>query len=288
MFGRSRTKTMRTKAEDGGAVALELAKDPKFRKELAAAFAHAAVARDRARSRIGTMATLQRLATDDVLRHELRELGSHVQQATGRVDKKRSTGRRGKIFLLAGTGIALVAVPQARTWLMGRISGLRGRFSGDSRAPKAISETIEIEVPVSTAYNQWTQFEEFPQFMEGVEEVRQLDDTRLHWVATLAGQRAEWDAKILEQHPDRQISWISEDGRATRGTVVFEELAPNRTQVQLSMSYMAQGPREAIGSAAGLDERRVRGDLQRFKEMIEGRNQETGAWRGEVVAGEAR
>lgn len=152
----------------------------------------------------------------------------------------------------------------------------------------SIQESIDLQAPLSTVYNQWTQFEDFPQFMEGVEEVRQLDDTRLHWVATVAGKRAEWDAKILEQHADRQISWVSEDGRATRGTVTFEELGPTRTRVQLSMSYMAQGAREAIGSAAGLDARRVRGDLQRFKDMIEARDEETGAWRGEVVAGETR
>jgi uncharacterized membrane protein len=288
MFGGSRTQTVKSKAEDGGAVALELAKDAKFRKELAAALAHAAVARDRARSRIGPLATLHRLAGDEVLRDELRELGRNVQRATARVEKKRNGGKRGRILLLLGTGLALFAVPQVRGWAMGRISGLTGRFSGVAGGPKVISETIEVEVPLSTVYNQWTQFEDFPQFMEGVEEVRQLDDTRLHWVATVAGQRAEWDAKILEQHPDRQISWVSEDGRATRGTVAFEELAPARTRVELSMSYMTQGPREMIGSAAGLDQRRVRGDLERFKEMIEARNEETGAWRGEVVAGEAR
>jgi uncharacterized membrane protein len=287
MFGRSRSQTVKDKAGEGGAVALELAKDAKFRKELAAAFAHAVVARDRARSRIGPLATINRLATDDVLRDEIRELGEHVQKATGRVEKKRRPAR-GRLFLLTGTGIALVAIPQTRSWLMQRLSGLTDRFTGASGGPKVISETIEVELPVSTVYNQWTQFEDFPQFMEGVEEVRQLDDTRLHWIAKVGGRRAEWDAKILEQHPDRQISWVSEDGRATRGTVTFEELAPARTRVQLSMSYMTQGPRELIGSAAGLDERRVRGDLQRFKDMIEARNEETGAWRGEVVAGETR
>ena len=151
-----------------------------------------------------------------------------------------------------------------------------------------VEESIEVNVPVSTAYNQWTQFEEFPKFMEGVESVRQLDDTRLHWTASIAGKRAEWDAKILEQEPDRQISWVSEDGKATRGTVVFDEVAPSRTRIELSMSYRAEGVRESIGSAAGLDARRVRGDLQRFKELIEGRGTESGAWRGKIAAGEER
>src|ERR687897_547759 len=151
-----------------------------------------------------------------------------------------------------------------------------------------VKESIDVDVPVSTAYNQWTQFEDFPRFMEGVESVRQLDDTRLHWTASIAGKRAEWDAKILEQEPDRQISWVSEDGKATRGTVVFEEIAPSRTRIELSMSYRAEGVRESIGSAAGLDSRRVRGDLHRFKELIEGRGTETGAWREKNAAGDER
>ena len=119
----------------------------------------------------------------------------------------------------------------------------------------------------------------------GVEHVQQLDDTRLHWVADVAGKKAEWDAKILEQHPDRQISWISEDGKKTRGTVSFEPRGDSQTLIRLSMSYQAEGMAEAVGSAAGLDALRVRGDLERFKELVENRGAETGAWRGEVSAG---
>jgi uncharacterized membrane protein len=115
--------------------------------------------------------------------------------------------------------------------------------------------------------------------------VRQLDDTRLHWVASVAGRRAEWDAKILEQHPDRQISWISEDGRKTRGTVTFESLDPQRTLVRLSIGYQAEGFVEAVGSAAGLDRRRIDGDLKRFKELIEARGNASGAWREDISAG---
>ncbi len=148
-----------------------------------------------------------------------------------------------------------------------------------------IEQSIEVKVPVRTAYNQWTQFEDFPLFMEGVDHVQQLDDSRLHWVASIGGRAAEWDAKILEQHPDRQISWISEDGKKTRGTVTFEPLDDTRTLVRLSMSYQAEGPIELAGSAAGLDARRIRGDLQRFKELIESRASESGAWRGEISAG---
>ena len=151
--------------------------------------------------------------------------------------------------------------------------------------PRVIESSIEVAVPVSAAYNQWTQFEEFPQFMEGVEEVRQLGETRLHWVASVGGHRAEWDAKILEQHPDRQISWISEDGKKNRGTVTFEPLGDDRTLVRLSLGYQAEGFVEAVGSAAGLDRRRIEEDLVRFKKMIEGRGTETGAWREDISAG---
>ncbi|TML83110.1 MAG: SRPBCC family protein [Actinobacteria bacterium] len=159
-------------------------------------------------------------------------------------------------------------------------------FAGGT-TPRTIDESIEVSVPVSTAYNQWTQFEDFPLFMEGVDHVQQLDDTLLHWAATVAGKTNEWNAKILEQHPDRQISWISEDGKKTRGTVTFEPVGENKSRVRLSMSYQAD-PLEAIGSTAGLDARRVRGDLERFKELIESRGSETGAWRGEDSAGQKK
>ena len=123
--------------------------------------------------------------------------------------------------------------------------------------------------------------------MEGVDHVQQLDDTLLHWAATVAGKTNEWNAKILEQHPDQQISWISEDGKKTRGTVTFEPVGENKTRVRLSMSYQAD-PLEAIGSTAGLDARRVRGDLERFKELIENRGTESSAWRGDVTAGQTK
>src|SRR5215204_6973326 len=112
----------------------------------------------------------------------------------------------------------------------------------------SVEQTIEVNLPVRTVYNQWTQFEEFPRFMEGVEEVKQLDDTRLHWVAKVGGKRAEWDAKILSQEPDRRISWESEDGKQTRGTVTFEELGPSRARVRLEMTYVPEGVLEQAGS----------------------------------------
>jgi uncharacterized membrane protein len=122
--------------------------------------------------------------------------------------------------------------------------------------------------------------------MEGVEEVKQLDDTLLHWAATVAGKKAEWDAKIIAQEPDRRIAWESVDGKHTRGTVTFEQAGPSRTRIRLNMSYTPEGVAEKVGSAAGLDSRRVRGDLDRFRELVESQQVETGAWRGEIKDGE--
>jgi uncharacterized membrane protein len=198
-----------------------------------------------------------------------------------RFEKKQSHKLR-NTFLIVGAGGAVAAIPQARRFVLARFTSVP---SMNGTMPRTIEETVEVNVPVSVAYNQWTQFEDFPLFMEGVDHVQQIDDTRLRWAATVAGRTAEWEAKILEQHPDRQISWISEDGKKTRGTVTFEPRSDGRTLVRLSMSYQAEGPAEALGSAAGLDARRVRADLERFKELVESRGSETGGWRGEVSAG---
>jgi uncharacterized membrane protein len=147
---------------------------------------------------------------------------------------------------------------------------------------QSIEESIEVGVPVSTAYNQWTQFEEFPQFMEGVDEVRQLDDTHLHWKASFGGKEHAWDAEITEQTPDQRIAWKSTDGKTNAGVVTFHKLDDSRTKVMLQLDWEAEGMLEALGSAVGSDDRRVKGDLDRFKELIESRGVESGAWRGEV------
>ena len=149
-----------------------------------------------------------------------------------------------------------------------------------------ITESIEVGVPVSTAYNQWTQFEEFPQFMEGVESVRQLDDTHLRWVAEIGGKREEWQAEITLQQPDSVVAWRATEGRENAGEVRFEPAGESRTRVSVTMSYEPEGLTEELGSAAGVVDRRVKGDLERFKELIESRGAETGAWRGEVREGE--
>ena len=145
-----------------------------------------------------------------------------------------------------------------------------------------IEQSIDVEVPVQTAYNQWTQFEEFPRFMEGVEEVRQLDDTRLHWVAELGGSRHEWDAEITEQHPDERVAWRNTDGKENAGVVTFHQLDDNRSRVMVQMDFVPEGVKEKLGTALGAPDRRVQGDLERFKELIESRGTESGSWRGEV------
>jgi len=286
MLGRSETTAaLKTRATEAGQLATDLAQDPKFRKKLVSALGHGAQAKRRASWRMGSVAAAAKLAADEELRNELRDMANDLRAAWARVERKQSHKFRNLLFLLLGGGAVFFALTktQLRQKLMSRAGGVG---MGGGTTPRVIDADIEVDVPVTTAYNQWTQFEEFPQFMEGVEQVTQLDDTRAHWVANVAGKRAEWDAKILEQHPDQQISWISEDGKKTRGTVTFESLGPSRTRVRLSMSYQAEGLAEAAGSAAGLDTRRVRGDLERFKELIEGRRIETGAWRGEVSEGE--
>ena len=146
----------------------------------------------------------------------------------------------------------------------------------------AIEHSIEVHVPVRTAYNQWTQFEEFPRFMEGVERVTQTDDTHLHWVAEIGGQRREWDAEITEQTPDERVAWTSTTGARNAGVVTFHRLDDDTTRVTLMMEFEPQGAVETVGAAVGVPERQVRGDLERFKEFIERRGQETGAWRGQV------
>ena len=145
-----------------------------------------------------------------------------------------------------------------------------------------IEQSVEVEVPVRTAYDQWTQFEEFPNFMEVVEEVKQVDDVTMHWRATVAGQTREWDAKITEQVPDQRIAWTNIDGASNAGVVTFHRLDDNRSKVMLQLEFEPEGLVEKAGDALGVVKARTKGDLERFKAFIESRGQETGAWRGEV------
>lgn len=147
---------------------------------------------------------------------------------------------------------------------------------------ESIEKTIEVDAPVSTVYNQWTQFEDFPQFMEGIEEVQQLDNRRLHWVAEIGGKRKEWEAEIFEQIPDERIAWRSTTGARNSGMVNFKPVGDNRTQISLKLNYAPEGVMENVGDKLGVVGRRVEGDLKRFKEFLQARGTETGAWRGEI------
>jgi uncharacterized membrane protein len=145
-----------------------------------------------------------------------------------------------------------------------------------------VEKSIVVNVPVRTAYDQWTQFEEFPQFMEGIEKVRQEGDKNTHWHANIAGQEVQWDADITEQTPDQRVSWRSTSGAHNAGTVSFQSQGADQTNVTLRLEYEPEGFFQTVGSALGFVDSRVEGDLERFKTFIESRGQETGAWRGEI------
>ena len=149
-----------------------------------------------------------------------------------------------------------------------------------------VKESIEVEVPISTTYNQWTQFEEFPKFMENVERVQQIDETHLKWEAEIGGKQSEWIAEIVEQEPDRGIAWRSQDGKGVSGEVRFEPIGPERTKIDVLMTWEPEGMVESLGAKVGADQFGVKRDLENFKEQIEARRAETGAWRGEVQQGQ--
>ena len=172
--------------------------------------------------------------------------------------------------------------------------GLEGRYADKGahdrccwRQPPAeenlmsrVEKTLEVNVPIRVAYDQWTQFEDFPRFMDGVKSVQQLDDTHLHWKAEIAGQQKDWDAKIVAQRPDEMVAWTSTSGARNAGVVRFERASDDVTRITLEMDVDPEGPMENLGDFLGVLDRLVEGDLQRFKEFIESRGAPTGAWRG--------
>jgi uncharacterized membrane protein len=145
-----------------------------------------------------------------------------------------------------------------------------------------IEQSIDVNVPVRTAYDQWTQFESFPEFMEGVEEVRQITDSLLHWRAEIGGRTEEWEAEITEQVPDQRIAWTSRSGARNGGVVTFHHIDDETTRVMLQLQYEPETIAESVGSALGVVKRRVAGDLERFKDYVESRGHATGAWRGSI------
>jgi uncharacterized membrane protein len=287
MLGRNGGK--RKAVADAAESMAEYMADRELRERVLRAAALALAVRERAARQLGRAAVMMRLAGDPVLRRQLAELATQLEKAQQRAQRKRSHTLRNVLLATAGLGAAGVALaPAPRRWVVARIGGCSAleSYAGLDSRLKTIVEEIEVAVPVSTAYNQWTQFEEFPKFMDGVEEVRQLDDTLLHWVAKVAGKHAEWDAKIVEQEPDARIAWDSVDGKHTSGSVSFEPAGPTRARIRVQMTYPPEGLLEATGSAAGLDVRQVRGDLERFRELVESTGVESGAWRGEIHGGE--
>jgi uncharacterized membrane protein len=153
-----------------------------------------------------------------------------------------------------------------------------------------IQDSIEVQVPVRQAYNQWTQFEEFPEFMEGIQSVQQLDDTHVHWVAEIRGESREWTTEITEQQPDKQVAWKTIEGEVKNdGVVTFEQVAGGQTRVNVQMDVEGGSTAENVaGDLLGVVKSQVHGDLERFKQLIENRDEETGAWRGDVREGETK
>jgi uncharacterized membrane protein len=148
----------------------------------------------------------------------------------------------------------------------------------------SVEESIEVQAPIRAVYNQWTQFEQFPQFMEHVEQVTQVDDTHLHWKASIAGKTEEWDAEVTEQHPDERVAWRSTSGAPHAGVVTFHRISDSTTKVMLQLDAEPHGIVEKIGDALGVLDREAKGDLKRFKSYIEARGGEDGSWRGDVAA----
>jgi uncharacterized membrane protein len=146
----------------------------------------------------------------------------------------------------------------------------------------SVTESVDVEVDVATAYNQWTQFESFPRFMSGVDSIDQIDDTHSRWRTSIGGVQREFDTEITEQHPEERVAWKSVDGTTHAGVVTFHRLSDNESRVTAQIDWQPEGVTENVGAVLGMDDRQVKGDLQRFKEFIEGRGGETGAWRGNV------
>jgi uncharacterized membrane protein len=274
MFKRGSSDRVRELVEAARPVAAQAASDEELRRRAAAALRTALRLRARLLAPVGLGVLGTRLVYDRGLQEELRQLREELSAVGDRARRARSLRRRRlMVGAVAGVGAAGAGLLFARAF----------------RRYGWIVESVAVRVPLSTAYNQWTQFEEFPKFMQGVEDVRQVDDTHLHWVAQVAGKREEWDAEITEQKPDDRIAWRStgaDHGQA--GVVTFHRLSDGDTRVTVQMEWQPEGLLERAGSVIGYDRRRVRGDLRRFKHLIESRGEETGSWRGEVKRPEER
>jgi uncharacterized membrane protein len=250
--------------------AREVVADEEAPRRGIAALASLLLFRRRLLASMGVAGLAWRVASDAQLRAQLSQLADDIAEFKGRAERARARRRRRRILVgLVGSGAATgAAIAYART-----------------RDPVRVEESVEMNIPVETAYNEWTQFEEFPRFMEGIEEVRQLDDTHVHWVASSGGRRREWDAEITEQRPNERVAWHATSGKRNAGVVTFHRLGDERSKMMVQLDFEPEGFRDTAGSILGLDRRRIRGDLERFSELVEGRGVESGAWRGTVEQG---
>lgn len=173
--------------------------------------------------------------------------------------------------------VTAVAIAAGGYLLSKQLTRSRGSYMQST-----VEESIEVDVPISTAYNQWTQFEDMPQFMDSVHEIRQIDDKHLHWKASVAGKEKEWDAEITEQIPEERIAWRSLGGVHNAGVVTFHKISENKTRVMLQMDYDPESFDEKIGDALGFVKMQTKSNLKRFKHLVESRGVETGAWRGTI------
>jgi uncharacterized membrane protein len=185
--------------------------------------------------------------------------------------------------MMSGRIVTVAALAVGGLLLSKQMKKTRRLGSRQLGSMSSVDESIEVNVPVSTAYNQWTQFEEFPRFMDSVQEVKQLDDTHIHWRANVAGKTKEWDAEITEQIPDQRIAWRSTGGVYNAGAVSFERISDNTTRILLHLEFQPETVGEKIGDAVGAVKLTAKANLKRFKDLIEGRGVESGAWRGTVV-----
>ena len=205
---------------------------------------------------------------DEMLPRAEQQLGTSLEQLGLQMQKRKQA--------------LLAAMPAAGQPGQGTLAQGKTAVDKDSAGSSTIEESVDVHVPVRVAYNQWTQFEEFPSFMEGVEEVTQLDDTHLHWKVSIGGKTKEWRAVITEQIPDQRIAWTNTTGARNAGAVTFHRLGDNHTRIMLQIDYEPEGLVENVGDMFGVVSSRVRADLERFKAFIESQGAETGAWRGTV------
>lgn len=263
-MGTRKRRRLNRQAKDALVYLDELIRDERLRANIASAAGHGLVAADRIRRGSGLAGAGDRIESDTKLRKNLKALLHDLDEAGDRV-QRRPRHRLRNALLVLGAGGTAVAVASYAKRLLAKPSL---RPSDLEPAVARVEETIEVGVPVSAAYRQWTQFEDFPRFMEGIEEVTQLDDTLLRWAARIAGKREEWEARITDRTPDRRVAWTSVSGKETDGEVTFQPSGSGRTRIHVSMSYRPDAL-DRVGGAMRLDDRRVRGDLRRFKELVE-------------------